>query len=328
MKQQGARFAPTLCRLAATVILVSLATGTAFAQESLEAGEPPNPVDLVGEGVSIRTTGGGAFQGTLFGVQPDRYEIVLADGEILQISRSEVVELRVLDNRTGSRSFYEDSASNRLVIMPTGFPMDRGEFQIANQEIIAVTGSYGINNWLSVWGGVSIPGALFSLRASLRAGESIGLSAGSFVGASWLDLDFGPLVLPYALVSYGENDNNLTVGSGFMMTFSEGFNIPGAVVAIGGKRTLTATTAVVSENWIVWAERSYFDATAERSVDFWTPVPLVIAPSLVFRIANNRLSWDIGAVVPFIIQNEDNQGFYLNDPVIPIPVLSVTYRIR
>jgi hypothetical protein len=212
--------------------------------------------------------------------------------------------------------------------MPTGFPMDRGEFQIADQEIVAVTGSYGINDWLSVWGGVSIPGALFSLRGSLAVGNRVGVSVGSFVGASWFDLELGPLVLPYALVSVGENNNNVTVGSGFAMTFNEGFNLPGAVVAIGGKRTLTAGTAIVTENWVIWAERERVDQVTFETTEEWTAVPLVIAPSAAFRIANNRLSWDIGAVVPFIIDGDRVSGYWLNDPVFPIPILSLTYRIR
>jgi len=282
---------------------------------------------LLGQGISVRTAGGGSFQGTLIGVLPDRIEILLSDGQILQIAGSEITQLSAVDSSEGSRSFYEDSASNRLIVMPTGFPMDRGEFQIADQEIIAVTGSYGINEWLSVWGGISIPGALFSLRASVHAGDHMGLSIGTFAGATWFDLSLGPLVLPYGLVSFGEDDNNLTIGSGFMMMFNGGFRIPGAVLAVGGKRTLTATTAIVTENWVMWGERSQYNEATMQDETFWTAVPFAIAPSAVFRIVNNRLSWDIGAVVPFLIQGAPG-AYYLNDPVIPFPILSVTYRIR
>ena len=308
-------------RLVPLLLVVLVAAGA-------PAGEiPADPGQYVGLGISIRTSGGGSFQGTFLGLSQDRVEIVVADGQILQIARSEVVDFVLIDSSEGSRSFYEDSASNRLIVMPTGFPMDKGEFQIADQEIVAVTGSYGISDWLSVWGGVSIPGALFSLRGSLAVGERVGASVGSFVGASWFDLSLGPLVLPYALLSVGENNNNVTVGAGFAMTFHDGFNIPGAVLAIGGKRTLTAGTAIVTENWVVFAERERYDLSGVRT-EYWTAVPFVIAPSVAFRIANNRLSWDIGAVVPFLINGNPVDGYQLSDPVIPIPVLSVTYRIR
>jgi hypothetical protein len=261
-------------------------------------------------------------------VLEDRIELLLTDGQIIQLSRTQIVDVRSLDASGDAKSFYEDSAANRLVVMPTGFPLERGEFHIASQELVAVTGSYGITEWLSVWAGVSIPGALFSLRASVLAGERVGVSVGSFVGASWFDLSLGPLVLPYALVSVGEPNNNVTAGAGFGMAFSDGFSVPGAVLAIGGKRTLTATTAIVTENWIAWLERD--DSWMDPDLSPWTAVPSMIAPSVVFRIASDRLSWDLGAVVPFFIERTWDAGlvYALTTPVIPVPLFSVTYRIR
>lgn len=278
--------------------------------------------------VRIRSISGALYQGIVYSVLEDRIELLVPDGAIVQLATDQIESITLISSEDGDRGFYEDSASNRLIIMPTGFPMDTGEFQVAAQEIVAVTGSYGINDWLSVWGGISIPGAVFSLRGSATLGDSVGVSLGSFVGATWFDLSIGPLVLPYALASYGEEDNNITLGSGFMMMFDDGFRIPAAVLAIGGKRTLTSSTAIVTENWIIWAKRSYWDEATDTTPEFWGAIPYIIAPAAVFRIANNRLSWDIGAVVPFIIENDGYRSYYLTDPVIPIPILSLTYRIK
>lgn len=280
-----------------------------------------------GERLRIRTESGATFQGTLYRLESDRLELVDADGRIVVILRERITGIESIAETGDDRDLFQDSASNRLVVMPTAFPLEAGEFHVTSQEIVAVTGSYGINDWLSVWGGISIPGGLFSLRASTMVGESAGISVGSFVGLNWFDLSLGPLVLPYALASFGTPDNNVSIGSGFLGLFSDGGNIPGAVFALAGKRTLTSGTALVTENWIVFGERSRFNDVTMQSEDFWTAVPLAIAPSLAFRIANDRLSWDIGAVVPFLI-NESSGDYSLNDPVIPIPILSITYRIR
>lgn len=307
------------------LIMVFTCATTIVAQESETATiGAPEARAFEAETVSVRTIGGARFQGRLIAVLDDRLEIVLAEGRIVQVAIDQVTEITPIDPTRGERALFEDSAANRLVIMPTGFPLEQGEFHVASQEIIAVTGSYGINDWLSVWAGVSLPGALFSLRASFMPAPTMGVSVGSFVGASWFDLSLGPLVLPYALVSVGDSGNNFTVGSGFAMTFSEGFEIPGWVVAIAGKRTLTSTTALVTENWVIWTERS----VGFPSEEFYSPVPSIIAPSIVFRIASDRLSWDLGAVVPFFIEAESRTRFFLTDPVFPIPVFSVTYRVR
>jgi hypothetical protein len=283
-----------------------------------ESADADLALDAIGTGtiVQIETDDGTRFQGRLLTRLPDRVELVVANGTILQIARDSIVAVRSLGNPSDARQLFEDSAANRLVIMPTAFPMEQGEFHVASQEIVAVTGSYGISRAVSVWGGVSIPGALFSLRGSFDPVPGFGFSFGSFVGASWLDLSLGPLVLPYALVSFGDPVDNITIGSGFAMTFSDGFSIPGFVLALGGKRAINATSAIVTENWVIWGDRSRDSITA---------VPAAIAPSFVFRIAGDRLSWDIGAVVPFIIDGPD--PFSLVTPVIPLPVIAVTYRI-
>ncbi|TFH05727.1 MAG: hypothetical protein E4H09_01515 [Spirochaetales bacterium] len=319
--ETGPMMVATLRRVVGVLVFLSACSG-------FLAAEPTNLGSFLGDAVSVRTVSGAIYQGVLQQVMEDRVELLVPDGEIVQLARSQIETVTAIVSTAGGRGFYEDSASNRLIIMPTGFPMDAGEFQVADQEIIAVTGSYGINDWLSVWGGVSIPGAVFSLRGSVTLGETTGLSAGTFVGISWFGLVDGPVVLPYALASIGEEDNNFTVGSGFMMTFVDGFRIPGAVLTLGGKRTLTSSTAIVTENWIVWAERWNYLSASDTVETYWSAVPLVVAPAVAFRIANNRLSWDIGAVVPFIIQNGENRALYLVDPVIPIPILSLTYRIQ
>lgn len=311
--------------MVAVLVLLAVGAISANAQSGVKRGAdgasavPADTDEYLGLAISVRTDGGASYQGILIGIEPDRIELLLSSGQIILVFRPEITEFRLIDQSQGDRSYFEDSASNRLIVMPTGFPMDQGEFHIAVQEIIAVTGSYGITDWASAWAGVSIPGAVFSLRASVTIGDSLGVSAGSFVGASWFDLSIGPMVLPYALVSYGEDDNNVTVGGGAMMMFDAGFHLPGAVLAIGGKRTLTATTAIVSENWIIWG-----DLGGNR----WSAVPWLIAPALAFRIAGDRLSWDVGAVVPLFIIDEMDGTFHLQDPVFPIPTLTLTYRIQ
>ena len=172
------------------------------------------------------------------------------------------------------------------------------------------------------------------------------------------------MIIPYCLASWGEPDNNITIGAGPGITFnvdeSKVWDIPGIVCVIGGKKVLTASTSLIFENWIIWTERRVYDpmdpipVTAEIPVgtysDAWSAVPAMIFPAICFRIAGARLSWDIGAVVPLMILNdeeividagtgeyEDNTYYrqntvfrlsgFADDVIIPIPILSVTYRI-
>jgi hypothetical protein len=61
--------------------------------------------------------------------------------------------------------------------------------------------------------------------------------------------------------------------------------------------------------------------------------PTINVVGLSFRIAGSRLSWDIGAVVPLFLYDDPNspEGVRLSgiggDAIIPLPLISLTYRI-
>ena len=307
----------------------------------------------MGKPVRVKTVQGGNFQGVLRTVEDDRIEIVADDGQIILVDLASVVSFLVIDTEITKETFFQDSASNRLIVMPTGFPMDTGEFHVADQEIIAVTMSYGLNEHASFWAGVSIPGFVFSGRYILSPAERFAISIGSFAGLAWLERPLTGAVLPYLIASWGEPNNNVTAAVSPIMTFgfeeSVPFELAGAVLALGGKMVLTSTTSLISENWVMWLKRDVYDNSVDPVRREWDAVPRFIFPAVVFRIAGQRLSWDIGAVLPIAIHDSEfvffedldpeaeEDGYYRNsdyrigglfdDILFPLPILSVTYRI-
>ena len=287
--------------------------------------------DFLGKVVEIKTSGGGDFRGTLFSVSAERIELLGAEGVITGISREAVLSVVAIDLTKDRARYFQDSASNRLVVMPTGFGMEQGEFHVAAQEIVVITTSYGISPNFSVWGGISIPGALVNLRWSTALGEGSALSLGSFLGMSWIEL-MG-IALPYAIVSFGHPNSNLTLGAGIPLAWapSPGARPVGFVGAIGGKFIVSNTTSIVTENWVI--------AISDRWA--WTRLDMYVLPTVVFRIAGERLSWDIGAIAPMAIyqgpakanpdlDQADRFRFEgaLGGNFIPLPILSITYRIN
>jgi hypothetical protein len=141
------------------------------------------------------------------------------------------------------------------------------------------------------------------------------------------------VALPYALASFGHPNRNLTFAAGVPLWWSPegGVRPAGVVGAIGGKIIVSSTASIVTENWVV----AVSDGWA------WTRLELMLFPAVVFRIAGSRLSWDIGAIVPLALHNMaqySSMGEILGyggigleglmgGTVIPLPILSVTYRI-
>ena len=302
---------------------------TAWGETAIEPGETRDLVGgmdaasleaLRGTIIDVRTRGGGSFRGALFSVGGDRIELVGPEGVISAIDREAILAVEPIDPASDTAEYFQNSASNRLVLMPTGFGMEKGELHVASQEIVAVTASYGVSEHFSLWLGTSIPGALVSLRWSSMLGPRSALSLGTFLGLGWLDT-IG-IALPYAIASVGHQNRNLSLGGGvpFAWDADGGFRPIAAVLAIGGKVIVSSTASIVTENWIIAASDGWV----------WDRLELYLFPSAVFRIAGNRLSWDIGAILPLGYRERD--GAYILSGItegatFPIPILSVTYRV-
>ncbi len=290
--------------------------------------------EYTGSQVRLRTESGATFQGILYSDDAEFVTIIDRDGQAVTILKEKLSEAWISDPGLDKKSYFQDSAANRLLVMPTGFPMEPEEFHIADQEIAAVTMSYGVNDNISLWGGISIPGALVSARYILQIGEKSAISVGSFAGLSWLE--FLGLLIPYTVFSTGSPENNFTVGAGAVFGFDEAsFELNAAILAIGGKTVLSDTTAIVTETWIIWGEMRNFPA-GESTEDIpytssWDYLPIAAVPGIAFRIAGEKFSWDIGAVLPLMAEKQEGkyhiEGIGGETGFIPIPLISLTYRI-
>lgn len=312
-----------------TVFLIVIATVPLFGQfPEVALEELPS---IIGSRVRLRTESGATFQGTLYSLDEEFTTIIDRNGQVVTLLREAVTEAQKIDPNLDKKSYYQDSAANRLLVMPTGFPMETGEFHIADQEIAAVTMSYGVNQNFSLWGGISIPGALVSARFIMKLGERSAVSIGSFAGLAWIE--FTGLLIPYTVFSTGSPENNFTIGGGAVLGFDDNsFDLDAAILAVGGKWVLSDTTAIVTETWIIWGRMEAFaDADSEESTSAWDSVPLAVAPGIAFRIAGEKFSWDIGAVLPMVVNIQEGkyviQGLGGEEGFFPLPLISLTYRI-
>lgn len=317
------------------IVLVTLAVGTSTAQTV----SPATLRESVGEVVRLRTAGGGEFQGTLLEVAPDRVELRDGEGLILEIATSEIVDVVVIDATRPKDTYYQDAAANKLIVMPTAFPMERGELHIANLEIVSVNVSYGLTRNLSLWGGLSIPGLLVNVRGSVAPSDRLGLSVGGLVVS--LFIGDAHLFLPYAIASFGSENQNFTLGAGvplLLETYQGDLTTSGAAV-FAGKWVISQSASLITENWIVGSPQTQTVASG----DTHRGVFISAFPALAFRIAGSRFSWDVGVTMPFVVEpyyryveNSDPAEYlydgyqfsWLMEDPIPLPILQLTYRIN
>ena len=278
--------------------------------------------ESLGKVVRIHTVGRGEFQGELLSVDSERVELQNAEGLILTVAVAEITRVLVIELAGDAETYYQDAAANKLFFMPVGFGMEPGELHVADQEILLISVSYGVSEAFSLWGAVSIPGLMLNTRFSFSPHPKVGLSLGSFAGFVFLE----PAVaaLPYAIVSFGTRNQNFTLGAGGLVYYETGGEtlLAGGICALGGKIVISQTASLITENWIVLG-------TTRRDKVWTDEVWGSFFPSLAFRIAASRFSWDIGVTLPLVLSR--NGGYALDwlegDPI-PFPLLSFTYRIR
>ncbi len=271
--------------------------------------------EYLGKPVRVETESGASFQGTLTMATGERLELLSPDGQYLLINSEMVETMTVILEESDPRQFYQDSVSNRLLFLPTAFPMGAGDFHVAAQEIIVITSSYGLSDRMSLWGAVSPFAGMISGRFSQPVGSQFAVSAGGLFIFDWTgDFfdDLSPAIMPYALASGGSEDNNITGGTGVIIGFPDrSIGIQGVAATLGGKRVITSTLAFINENW-------FFLGSNEGR---WNSGAGIVG--LGFRIVGNRFSWDIGALTVITF---DEFGPQLLE--IPIPWLSLSYRVQ
>lgn len=269
----------------------------------------------VGMTVRLKTVNGGDFRGELLSVGVDRVEILDSDGQIIAIARREIVSA---EREIKGKTYFQDAAENRLIVMPTAFGMDRGEFHVTNQEIVAFTGSYGFGSHFTLWGGISIPGALMNAKASIPLEGIGGLALGAFAGYAWLGETWA--CLPYAIVTVGTPERHLDAGAGMIKVFHPALKDELYwVLSLAGKRPFARTAAVVGETWFVLGNETPGEGN----------LMVTAVPMAVFRIASSRMSWDLGAAFPFVFVSRTGSFTGLMEGnFVPLPILSFTYRIR
>jgi hypothetical protein len=65
--------------------------------------------------------------------------------------------------------------------------MEPGEFHVANQELGIMTMSYGLNEHVSLWTGISIPEIMVNARYVATLSPSFALSFGSYGSYFWIE---------------------------------------------------------------------------------------------------------------------------------------------
>lgn len=198
---------------------------------------------------------GSIVKGMVLSSDDNSITLKLSGGSVLRILRSEIESL---DFETGIYTPFADPNTTRLLFGPTGRTLKQGEGYFSVVEIFFPMVAYGITDYISLSGGISlVPGIsdqlyYLNLKGRPLHLENFDLSAGAMY-SNITDEDASGLFTVYTAGTIGNAKNSLTLGTGLGFE-SEGGNSSGALFLIGGDVQVSRSIKLITENWLYPAD--------------------------------------------------------------------------
>ncbi|MBL0105937.1 MAG: hypothetical protein IPP52_01210 [Ignavibacteria bacterium] len=178
-------------------------------------------------------------------------------GTIIDIKRDQIENI---EDQRYDFLIGDDPNKTRLFLAPTGKSLKAGTGYFSVNELLFPMIAYGITDFFSVAGGMTIiPGAtdqLFYLNGKARVLhlEEFDLSAG-ILYTNITSGDENGLTVLYANSTYGTRDAALTLTAGLSVSGTENSG-QYPIFIIGGELKLSNSAKLLSENWILTSPES------------------------------------------------------------------------
>ena len=178
-------------------------------------------------------------------------------GTIIDIKRDQIENI---EDQRYDFLIGDDPNKTRLFLAPTGKSLKAGTGYFSVNELLFPMIAYGITDFFSVAGGMTIiPGAtdqLFYLNGKARVLhlEEFDLSAG-ILYTNITSGDENGLTILYANSTYGTRDAALTLTAGLSVSGTENSG-QYPLFIIGGELKLSNSAKLLSENWILTSPES------------------------------------------------------------------------
>ena len=218
---------------------------------------PPGAVQI------LKTSDGSTLIGRITKVGDTQITFV-TDVATIDIPIESIVEINEASQSSvkSGEYWFPDPSTGRLYLFPTARMLSQGEGYFADYYIFFAAAGYGLTDWLTVGGGLSLFPFVdldhqiyyFTPKVGIEATENFQLSAGALVVKipEFCDDDDDdvPLVgVLDAVGTYGGPDASITAGVGYGFVDDEAADKP--LVLIGGNWRFSRRVAFVSENWVI-----------------------------------------------------------------------------
>lgn len=223
-------------------------TGQVRAQD-----RPTIPADTV-EVVELRLLDGSRLVGTIESESATEIVVRTSGGAVVRIPVDQIESRRVVTGQMrGGQLMVRDPNGSRLFFASTGRAVGKGRGYFADYYVFFPFVAYGVTDFATLGGGVSlIPAAESQLlylapKLTLYERGNTAISAGVLAGTLTNDETWGGLL--YGAGTFGSTDGAVTLGVGFAWGDGDVDDTP--VLLVGGEVRVGKSVKLITENYII-----------------------------------------------------------------------------
>lgn len=208
--------------------------------------------------VTIRLKNGSEYQGKMLETKSDSVTLVSAS-DTLRIPLREITSIDQMDEKRRSERWDESPNVSKYFFTNSAIPLEQGDFIYHNTYFFLNGVQAGVTDRITVGGGADIfGGSVYYLNAKVALWHKpkYTFSAGVNYFRIPKDIieevsgdDIRNLGMVYGAGTWGNTNNNFTIGVGYM--FLRSTPLP-PIITISGATRFSKRFALVSENWFLF----------------------------------------------------------------------------
>ena len=214
----------------------------------------------------IKLVDGGSITGKIMSQSATEIVVSTSSMGTVTLQKLNISEAVMLSNLDSAKGWFPNPNSSKYLLGNSAIPQEKGSGYYQNTWVFFSAFNYAFTDFLSVTGGFEI----FSLLAGgdgvyayyLNPKVSFEVADNLYLGANVLyantiktTADFGGLGTLNAFGTYGNENNNISLGVGWGFVDGEMASKP--VISISGMIRASKRIAFVSENWLIPVDDYY-----------------------------------------------------------------------
>lgn len=278
-----------------------------------------------GEEIRVFTlTDGSIITGKIINKTDDFTIVNTKELGVITLPEAKIKQVRELEEATITETgkiWFKNPNCTRYLFAPSAMSLKKGEGYYQNIYGLGNAVNFGLNDHITIGGGLVGPlGAYLNAKVGFELGKFVHVGGGAILGNGFFRFNNHNIGagLGFAVVTIGNYDHNITIGSGYGFINTGGTELMEKPLYVAnGMARLGKKYALVTENWVVNVKGDPFDRGITADSHYETFF------SYAFRYMGQKSTLDAGFVnTPGLIK----KGWYIGIPYIGFVIRFGNYK--